>query len=125
MPPAAGQKRKIDYNHPGTPAQARKRQKSKDARAIPSQTADAALSTTGELNIGSFVKAREFEIAALEQSMKKSRNALTQRAFQIVPRHMRRRTASHNVKKIPRRLRRRAAREVSYAPRQVSLVLTG
>jgi len=125
MAPVAGQKRKVDYHPPGTVAQARKRQKGKDARAIPTQTADAALSTTGELNITSFVKAREFEIAALDSSMKKARKSLTQRAFQQVPRHMRRRTASHNVKKIPRRLRGRAAREVWQAAERVTPILTG
>lgn len=113
MAPVAGQKRKVEYNTPGAPPQARKRQKGKDARAIPTQTADAALSRTGELNIASFVKAREFEIAALQQSLRNSRKSLNQRAFQQVPRHMRRRTASHNVKKIPRRLRSRALREVN------------
>lgn len=113
MPSTAGQKRKINYHAPGTAAQARKRQKGRDARAIPTQTADAALSTTGELNIAAFVKSREFEIAALESGMKKARKSLSARAFQQVPRHLRRRTASHNVKKIPRRLRTRAAREVS------------
>ena len=67
----------------------------------------------GSLNINNFVKAREFEINALETSMKKSRKSLMSRAFQQLPRHMRRRTASHNVKKIPKRLRKRAEREVS------------
>lgn len=124
MAPLAGQKRKVDYNRPDTPAQARKRQKGKDARVIPTQTADAALSTAGELHIPSFVKAREFEIAALDSSMKKARKTLTQRAFQQVPRHMRRRTASHNVKKVPRRLQGRAAREVRPANKRVTLVLT-
>lgn len=109
----AGQKRKAELNISGTTAQLRKRQKGRDAKAIPAQTADAALSKTGELNIASFIKAREYEIAALDQSMKKSRKALSQRAFQQVPRHMRRRTASHNAKKIPRRLRGRATREAS------------
>ena len=112
MASVAGKKRKVDYNVPGTPAQVRKRQKGRDARAIATQTADAALSTAGELNISAFVKAREFEIAALDQSMRKARKGLNQRAFQQVPRHMRRRTASHNVKKIPKRLRQRAAKEV-------------
>ncbi|KAK5104354.1 Ribonucleases P/MRP protein subunit pop1 [Lithohypha guttulata] len=111
-PLTAGQKRKVDYNASGTQAQARKRQKGKDARAVTTQTADAALSRAGELNIASFIKSRDFEIAALEQSMKKSKKSLTQRAFQQLPRHMRRRTASHNVKKIPRRLRGRASREM-------------
>ena len=66
-----------------------------------------------EVNIADFVKAREFEIKALESSMEKARKSLMSRAFQQVPRNMRRRTASHNVKKVPRRLRRRAIREVS------------
>src|SRR5690349_10605784 len=67
----------------------------------------------GEVNIANFVKAREFEINALEKNMRDMRKSLSSRAFQQVPRHMRRRTASHNVKKVPRRLRKRALREVS------------
>ena len=91
----------------------RKRQKTHDIREISVQSSDAAISTTGELDVASFVKAREYEISALEKSMQKSKKALSMRAFQQVPRAMRRRTASHNVKKVPRRLRRRAEREVS------------
>lgn len=45
--------------------------------------------------------------------MKASKRALTSRAFQQVPRHLRRRTASHDVKRVPKRLRGRAGREVS------------
>lgn len=108
-PQAAGQKRKATASHTTS---SRKRQKAQDARAIPVQSADAALSTSGELNVASFIKAREFEINALDKSMQKSRKGLMSRAFQQVPRSMRRRTASHNVKKVPRRLRRRAEREV-------------
>ncbi|RMZ81360.1 hypothetical protein DV738_g2164, partial [Chaetothyriales sp. CBS 135597] len=66
----------------------------------------------GELNIAAFVKGRQFEIKALESSMQKARKTLMSRAFQQVPRHMRRRTASHNAKKVPRRLRKRAEREM-------------
>ena len=66
-----------------------------------------------EINIANFVKAREFEIKALEGNMKAMRKSLSSRAFQQLPRYMRRRTASHNAKKVPRRLRRRAVREVS------------
>ena len=106
---AAGRKRKAV---PSSSA-GRKRQKIQDIREIPVQPRDAAVSATGELDVASFVKAREYEINALEKSMVKSKKALTMRAFQQVPRAMRRRTASHNVKKVPRRLRRRAEREVS------------
>lgn len=106
---AAGHKRKAPTLQ--TP-NSRKRQKAQDARAIPVQTADAALSTSGELNVAAFIKAREFEINALDKSMQNSKKGLMSRAFQQVPRAMRRRTASHNVKKVPRRLRRRAEQEV-------------
>ncbi|KAE8441713.1 hypothetical protein EG329_004542 [Mollisiaceae sp. DMI_Dod_QoI] len=88
-----------------------KRAKFIDARSIVTQTADAAL-RNGELDIQSFLKAREFEIKALQDGMQKAKGFLTTRAFQSVPRDMRRRTASHNVKRVPKRLQRRAAREM-------------
>ncbi|KAK5061575.1 hypothetical protein LTR84_008119 [Exophiala bonariae] len=108
----AGKKRKVAFDRPTLTSQARKRQKAQDARAIPTQRG-TSVSANGELNIASFIKAREFEISALDKSMRTSRNALTSRAFQQVPRHMRRRTASHNAKKVPRRLRRKAEREMT------------
>jgi ribonuclease P/MRP protein subunit POP1 len=115
--PANGQKRKAPEGPSTASSTARKRQKTQASRAIAFQSTDAALSATGELDVASFVKARKFEINALEKSMQNSKHALTTRAFQQVPRHMRRRTASHNVKKVPRRLRRRAEREVSSSGR--------
>lgn len=93
-------------------AAARKRAKTYDARALAVQTSDAALSATGELDVAAFVGAREYEIRALEAGMQRSKAALTSRAFQKVPRSLRRRTASHNVKRVPSRLRARAKREV-------------
>lgn len=41
------------------------------------------------------------------------RHASSKRAFQSVPRSMRRRTASHNVKRVPKRLRNRHAKEMA------------
>jgi ribonuclease P/MRP protein subunit POP1 len=90
----------------------RKRAKTFDARTLAVQSADAALSATGELDVAAYAAARAFEINALEQGMQRSRSVLTTRAFQKVPRALRRRTASHNVKRVPRRLRARAKREV-------------
>lgn len=91
---------------------ARKRAKNFDARTLAVQSTDAALSATGELDAAAYAAARAFEIQALEDGMQRSKNALTTRAFQKVPRSLRRRTASHNVKRVPRRLRTRARREV-------------
>ncbi|KUI74476.1 Ribonucleases P/MRP protein subunit POP1 [Cytospora mali] len=91
-------------------ARAFKRVKVKDARSIRSQPADAALKD-GELDLQAFLSARQFEIKALEDGMRKSKALNNRRAFQLVPRGMRRRTASHNVKKLPKRLRARARDE--------------
>ena len=76
---------------------------------------------SGELDVSSFVKAREYEIKSLEASMGSSKKALTTRAFQQVPRELRRRTASHNVKRVPKRLRARAAKEVRTKQRRTCL----
>lgn len=96
----------------GPAGASRKRAKTFDARTLAVQSADAALSATGELDVAAYSAARAFEIQALEEGMQRSKNALTTRAFQKVPRSLRRRTASHNVKRVPRRLRARAKREV-------------
>jgi ribonuclease P/MRP protein subunit POP1 len=87
-----------------------KRAKFIEARSIQTQPSDAALKG-GELDLQAFLNAREFEIAALEESMRKTKAASSTRAFQKVPRSMRRRTASHNAKRIPKRLRDRARKE--------------
>ncbi|KAH7304950.1 ribonucleases P/MRP protein subunit POP1-domain-containing protein [Stachybotrys elegans] len=82
------------------------------ARTIPAQPAHAALKD-GELDLQAFVAAHEFEIRSLEQSMATSKASASTRAFQQVPRDLRRRTASHNPKRVPRRLRTRARREMA------------
>lgn len=89
------------------------RSKQRDARALSTQLSSKAF-RNGELDVGSFVKAREYEIRALEEGMSRSKKALTKRAFQQVPKDLRRRTASHNVKRVPKRLQRRAKREVCH-----------
>ncbi|KAK6586644.1 hypothetical protein PZA11_001701 [Diplocarpon coronariae] len=82
-----------------------------DARSILTQSTDGALKN-GELDLHSFLKSREFEIKALQNAMQKSKQSGSTRAFQQVPRDMRRRTASHNVKRVPKRLQKRAAKEM-------------
>jgi ribonuclease P/MRP protein subunit POP1 len=110
-PPA---KRKSAFPGQQNSAAARKRAKNIDARSLAVQSSEAALSATGELDIAAYLKAREFEIRSLETGIQKSKAALTSRAFQQVPRSLRRRTASHNVKRVPQRLRARAKREVCW-----------
>lgn len=65
----------------------------------------------GEVNVKNFLKSHEKEIKALENGMRAAKKGLTRRAFQDVPREMRRRTASHNPQRVPKRLRVRAKQE--------------
>ena len=115
MAPSGPLKRKLpsqSSNPPPSSRLAAKRVKTSSARTILAQTSDKALSKNGELDVSAFVKAREFEIKAMAASMGASKNSLSTRAFQQVPKDLRRRTASHNVKRVPKRLRARAAKEV-------------
>lgn len=114
MAPKVSQKRKapVPDSNPSS-SRSNKRVKFSKARHILAEPPDKALSKNGDLDVAAFVKAREFEIRALGKSMDKSKAVLKTRAFQQVPRELRRRTASHNVKKVPKRRRARAAKEVS------------
>ncbi|CBX93168.1 similar to ribonuclease P complex subunit Pop1 [Plenodomus lingam JN3] len=65
----------------------------------------------GEINVKNFLKSHEVEIKSLEHAIKAAKQALTRRAFQDVPRELRRRTASHNPQRVPKRLRARSKQE--------------
>jgi len=65
----------------------------------------------GEVNVKNFLKSHENEIKSLENAMRAAKKGLSRRAFQDVPRELRRRTASHNPQRVPKRLRVRATRE--------------
>ncbi|KZO93565.1 POP1-domain-containing protein, partial [Calocera viscosa TUFC12733] len=62
---------------------------------------------------------REFEISSLQSAMLSAQEAATTRAFQSVPRHLRRRAASHDPRRLPVRLRERAKAEMD-APKRVT-----
>ena len=66
-----------------------------------------------EINAARFVRAHEAEIATLEASIKAAKRGQMRRAFQDVPRAMRRRTASHNPRRVPARLRPRVKKEMA------------
>ncbi|KAI1114180.1 POPLD domain-containing protein [Nemania sp. NC0429] len=91
---------------------ASKRAKMYETRSIAVQHPHAAL-RDGELDVQSFVNSMAFEINALDESMRRTRTSGTSRAFQRVPFTMRRRTAAHNYKRIPKRLHSRAKREMA------------
>lgn len=87
--------------------------KQRDARLLLTRAPelDSAVKD-GRLDIPQFLAARKAEIQHLEAAMRSSKMSSKTRAFQTLPRWLRRRTASHNVKRIPRRLRKRAVREM-------------
>ncbi|KAG2178757.1 hypothetical protein INT43_001603, partial [Umbelopsis isabellina] len=66
---------------------------------------------SGPLDVVEFVQARAFEINAMESSIKTASVALNHLAFQSLPRGLRRRAASHNIKRIPVKLREKAKAE--------------
>ncbi|KAH8662107.1 ribonucleases P/MRP protein subunit POP1-domain-containing protein [Xylariales sp. PMI_506] len=88
-----------------------KRLKAHEIRSIAAQSSDAALKD-GELDVQAFLNARGFEIKALDESMRRTQTSKTSRAFQKVPFVMRRRAAAHNHKRVPKRLHKRARKEM-------------
>ncbi|KAF4577137.1 hypothetical protein EYR36_005124 [Pleurotus pulmonarius] len=66
----------------------------------------------GSLALTPYVQARSFEIDAMHKAMKTASSSGTQRAWQALPRHLRRRAASHDVRRVPLRLRDKAVAEM-------------
>lgn len=81
------------------------------SRTIRTENSDPSIKE-GVLNIPEFLSSREYEIKAFEQSQLNTKYASSTRVFQSLPRLLRRRTASHNVKRIPKRLRAKALKEM-------------
>ncbi|KAI5963697.1 POP1 [Candida pseudojiufengensis] len=87
-----------------------------NSRTIKSQNADSSYDKKeNKLNVPDFISSRKYEINSFELSQLKSKQALSSRCFQNLPRVMRRRAASHNVSRIPKRLRSKAIREMKGA----------
>ncbi len=63
------------------------------------------------LNVMDFFAARAKEFSSMMNALKKKGGS--KRTFQRLPRHMRRRATSHNVKRLPRRLQEQAINEVT------------
>ncbi|KAM9278779.1 ribonucleases P/MRP protein subunit POP1 [Cariama cristata] len=68
------------------------------------------------ITVSTFAQARAAEISAMLKAVaQKSSNSLV---FQTLPRHMRRRAMSHNIKRLPRRLQEIARKEAEKAVHQ-------
>ncbi|KAJ7212167.1 NUC188 domain-containing protein [Mycena pura] len=114
-------KRRADGEHAGRDW---KKQKLTDARTIAVQSnAVASSSTVGNglqtrslliwLPLTRFSQARAFEIDAMHKAMKTASASSTHRVWQTLPRHLRRRAASHDVRRVPLRLRDKARQEMN------------
>ncbi|KAI0789808.1 ribonucleases P/MRP protein subunit POP1-domain-containing protein [Abortiporus biennis] len=73
---------------------------------------DSMKGLPGNLDVERFAEARRFEIGAMHSAMVTARASATHRAWQQLPRHMRRRAASHDVRRVPSRLREKAKAEM-------------
>lgn len=88
-----------------------KKAKLYNSRTIRSENHDPSFKD-GVLTVPEFLSSREFEIKAFELSQLSTKASSSTRVFQSLPRSLRRRAASHNVKRIPKRLRNKAIREM-------------
>ncbi|WVQ99709.1 hypothetical protein IAU59_006850 [Kwoniella sp. CBS 9459] len=66
----------------------------------------------GMIQVEKFAETRAMEIHAFQTAIKIAAAQGSTRAFQSLPRHLRRRAASHNPRRVPKRLRARAAAEI-------------
>ncbi|KDQ20858.1 hypothetical protein BOTBODRAFT_320829 [Botryobasidium botryosum FD-172 SS1] len=66
----------------------------------------------GAIDVEKFADARAYEINAMQSAMANAKAAVTHRVWQTLPRHLRRRAASHDVRRVPVRLREKAQLEM-------------
>ncbi len=66
------------------------------------------------INVLSFAEARAVEIQDTMEALKEATTVEGKRVFQKLPRHMRRRAASFNRRRLPRRMHQKAIKEVLY-----------
>lgn len=64
------------------------------------------------VDVKDFARSRINEINLITKELDQAKYSSTRRVFQQLPRHMRRRAASYNIKRLPTRLRLRAIEEV-------------
>ncbi|THV05260.1 POP1-domain-containing protein [Dendrothele bispora CBS 962.96] len=124
---SSSSKRKLPEN---ANFRARKKQKQADARTISFQTPQATENATGgpsgsnlstsdslkglpsAIDVERFAESRAFEVNAMKTAMQASAASSTTRAWQVLPRHLRRRAASHDPRRVPLRLRDKARAEM-------------
>ncbi|CAE6477869.1 unnamed protein product [Rhizoctonia solani] len=118
---------KASGSHP-TPSALARKQKADAARNIqvaapPSLPSNSIDGLPAALDIERFAQARSFEIGAMQSAIKTATAAASHRVWQTLPRHLRRRAASHDVRRVPVRLREKAKLEIDPVKRKKFLKL--
>ena len=72
------------------------------------------------VNVLDFVEARATELRSMLKALESKGGG--KRVFQYLPTHMRRRAMSHNAKRLPRRLREQASKQVSLSSKANLLI---
>ncbi|KAG2343311.1 POP1-domain-containing protein [Suillus weaverae] len=71
------------------------------------------------IDVERFTEARAYEIDAMQKAIKTAGESVTHRVWQTLPRHLRRRAASHDVRRVPLRLRDKARAEMVPVTRRI------
>ncbi|KAG7088510.1 hypothetical protein E1B28_012494 [Marasmius oreades] len=103
---------------------ARKKQKLSEVRQIAVQDQNGSITNLGPvihdsmknlpgaIDVEKFAESRSYEINAMQNAIKTASTSSTHRAWQLLPRHLRRRAASHDPRRVPVRLRAKAKAEM-------------
>lgn len=67
-----------------------------------------------EIGVTDFIKSRFEELTAIHCAIETRHNGSNKTALQLLPRYLRRRAASHNIKRLPRRVRELALMQVYF-----------
>lgn len=97
-------------------------QSSGNAHSGPSSTTvrfDSMQGLPASIDVERFTEARAYEIDAMQNAIKTAGESVTHRVWQTLPRHLRRRAASHDVRRVPLRLRDKARAEMVPVTRRI------
>ncbi|KAJ1037375.1 hypothetical protein NDA10_007660 [Ustilago hordei] len=102
----------IETQTVGASSASSSRTASKSSTPVPGQSANGPAGQPTSIELESLLSSRAFQIQSFIRSIKSAKSATTTRAWQLLPRHARRRAASHNLLRLPSRLRSKALAEL-------------
>lgn len=87
------------------PSDSAGRSNSSGQKSSPSASSSTPVRLPSDVSVAEYARRRAQEIESLTQNILASRMRANMQAFQTLPRHMRRRAASYDTRRLPRRLR--------------------